>query len=105
MRWFEHPPVLNYIIDSYAGVEKQKRQFIWEDESGNIVIGNTRAFTDHLAAKFNLKRTETSWAEVHHAMWMLGEVAKGYTPRVNKRGGKFINQLPEVRVIRRKALR
>lgn len=107
MRWFEKPEVLDYIINSYAGIDvvngKSKRQFLWEDENGDTVIGNTRAFTDHLSKKFTLGLTSTEWASLHEAMRALGEVAHVYSPRVNKPGNKFKNQEPEVHVIRRKA--
>lgn len=102
MRWYEKPEVLDYIVASYAGVEDGKRQFVWEELSGDIVIGNARAFTDHVSAKFGLDLEPTSWSGVHEAMRLLGEVARAYSPRANLRGTRFKNQEPEVRVIKRK---
>jgi hypothetical protein len=99
MKWFEHKDVLSYIIDSYAGVDGRKRQFIWE-EKGEILIGNSRAFTDHLNEKFDLHRTNTSWVALHAVLRALGEVVNGYTPRSHVRGGKFKNQEPEVHVLK-----
>lgn len=103
MRWYEKPEVLSYIVSAYAGVDKGKRQFIWEDADGNVLIGNTRAFTDHLAVRFNLSRTETSWTAIHELMRALGEVARTYTARSQKLGKKFVNQLPVTRVIKRRS--
>lgn len=107
MRWFEKPEVLSYIIDSYQGTdERGKRQFVWEDPaSGDVMIGNSRAFTDHLSEKFGLRLTATSWSGLHEAMRMLGEIAKTYSARSAKRGQRFRNQPPEARVLIRKGER
>jgi hypothetical protein len=108
MRWYEKPGVLDYVIECYAGTDKnerghQKRQFIWEDlRSKDVVIGNSRAFTDHVSEKFNLGLTSTDWSALHEAMRMLGEVVHQKAPRTQVRGKKFHNQQPEVRVIRRR---
>ena len=102
MQWFERPEVLDYLVRSYAGLDKGKRQFIWEDENGDVVIGNTRAFTDHLSRQFQIPLTSTSWSKVHEALRELGEVAREYTPRSNSLGKHFVNQEPIVRVIRKK---
>lgn len=99
MKWYEKPEVLSYIIDCYQGVDGGKRQFIWETPEGDVVIGNVRAFTDHVSEKFSLGLTSTEWSAVHEAMRMLGEVVHGYSPRTQVRGGKFKNQEPEVRVL------
>jgi len=103
MRWYERPEVLDYIINCYAGMEGNKRQFLWELPSGDVVIGNSRAFTDHISEKFSMKRTATSWASVHEVLRAVGEVAHSYTPRCHMKGGKFVNQLPDMKVIRRRA--
>lgn len=107
MRWYEKPGVLDYIINSYAGVDvvdgKSKRQFLWDDEEGNTVIGNSRAFTDHLSAKFSLALTATSWGMVHEVLRALGEVAHNYQKRSKTLGKKFKNQQPESHIIKRKA--
>jgi hypothetical protein len=102
-RWYERPAVLDYIVEAYQGTEEHgKRQFVWEDPAtGDVLIGNSRAFTDHLAARFGLDLTATSWSGLHEAMRMLGEVAKPYTARSAHRGQRFHNQAPEARVIRR----
>ena len=102
MKWAEKPEVLSYIVDCYQGVDGKKRQFIWEADNGDIVIGNARAFTDHVSTKFNLGKTATSWVEVHHVLRALGEIAQIHRPRTTIRGGKFRNQEPEVRILRRK---
>jgi hypothetical protein len=103
MRWYEKPEVLDYIVNSYAGVDHGKRQFIWEDlETKDLLIGNSRAFTDHLSNKFNLDLTSTGWSAVHEALRMLGEVTHEYAPRVNKRGAKFKNQQPETHILKRR---
>ena len=102
MRWFERPEVLSYIIDAYQGMDGAKRQWAWEEENGDVVIGNARAFADHLSQRFHLELTDTAWSGLHEAMRMLGEVAKAYSPRARSRGGKFRNQQPEVRVITRR---
>lgn len=102
MKWTEKPPVLSYIIDCYAGVDGKKRQFIWEEKNGDVVIGNTRAFTDHIAERFSLKLTKTDWSAVHEVLRALGEVVHPYTPRAHVRGGRFKNQEPEIHILHRK---
>jgi len=102
MKWFEQKEVLSYIIDSYAGVDGYKRQFIWEEKSGDVVIGNTRAFTDHLSERFDLHKTSKAWTDVHTALRALGEIVHPYTPRTRVLGKRFKNQEPEVRILRRK---
>jgi hypothetical protein len=88
MRWYEKPEVLDYMIECYAGTEGRKRQFIWETAAGDVVIGNARAFSDHVSDKFGLHLAHTSWSGLHEAMRMLGEVAVNYSPRAHERGGK-----------------
>ena len=101
MKWYERSEVVSYIIDCYAGIEEhKKRQFIWEQSNGDVVIGNTRAFTDHLAEKFNLPLTSTSWSSVHAALREMGEVLTEYSPRTKKLGTRFHNSEPEVRVLK-----
>lgn len=102
MRWVERPDILTYLVECYAGVEGKKRQFIWEDVDGNIVIGNSRAFTDHMAWKFHLKKTSTSWVAVHSVLRELGEVVQEHAPRTHFPGKKFRNQEPEIRILKRK---
>jgi len=105
MKWYERADVLDHIVQSYAGVDnvdgRQQRQFIWDEPNGDLVIGNTRAFTDHLSAKFELRLTTTEWSGVHAALRAMGEVARVLSPRVNIRGTKFKNQEPKTHVIRR----
>jgi hypothetical protein len=102
MRWFEKPEVLDHIIESYAGIDGRKRQFIWEELSGDTVIGNSRAFADHLRAKFGIAELgDKSWMAVHEALRALGEVAQVHAPHRAVHGRKFINQRPEVHVIKR----
>lgn len=101
MKWWERPEIVDYIIDCYEGTDGSKRQFMWEEPNGDIVIGNSRAFTDHLSQKFKLEIANTSWSGTHMALRSLGEKVHPYSPRVNKHGAKFHNQLPEVRVVKR----
>jgi hypothetical protein len=101
MKWYERPEILSYIIDCYAGVDGKKRQFIWE-EDGDILIGNSRAFTDHVSQRFHLSKTATAWSSVHEALRALGEVVVYHRPRCRELGGRFHNQLPEKHVIKRK---
>lgn len=109
MKWFERPAVLDYIINCYAGVETvggtgfTKRQFIWEDEEHNIVVGNSRAFSDHVSKKFDLGLSDTTWCSLNKMLHAMGEVARATAPKVNKLGGKFKNLEPEVRIIKRKS--
>lgn len=101
MRWYERPEILAYLVNSYAGLEGRKRQFIWEQD-GNIVIGNSRAFADHLSQKFGLNLSDRAWMAVHEALRALGEVVELHSKHVRGQGKKFRNQQPEVRVIRKK---
>lgn len=101
MRWFERSDVLGYIVNCYQGTEGRKRQFVWEEPNGDIVIGNTRAFGDHLNTRFNLELTPTSWMAIHEALRAMGEVLHEYSPRTHVRGQRFKNQVPEVRILKR----
>jgi len=109
MKWFEQKEVLSYIVDCYAGAEPDrsqravKRQFIWEEPNGDLVIGNTRAFGDHLTAKFGLHSTPTAWMGVHEALRAMGEVLFERAPNAHHPGKKFKNQQPEIRIIKRKS--
>jgi hypothetical protein len=107
MRWFERPDILSYIIECYAGTDEghqggARRQFIWEQPNGDMVIGNPRAFTDHVAEKFGIQLTPTSWSAVHAALRELGEVARENAPHRPKEGRqRFHNQQPEIRILKK----
>ena len=99
MRWFERSETLDYIVASYAGVEAGKRQFIWEQPNGDIVLGNTRAFADHAEAHFKLPAAPSRWTEVHKVLRELGETIKEIKRHPRNHGRPFHNQEPEVRVL------
>ncbi len=103
-RWFEQPEILDYIIEAYAGTVCDgryiKRQFIWEQPNGDTVIGNTRAFADHLSAKFNLAATPTRWCDLHKLLRSLGESIREQKVRTVKRNGRFHNEEPEIRLLK-----
>lgn len=105
MRWFEKYGVLDYVVECYAGVEGSRRQFIWEQECGDIVIGNTRAFYDHLATKFDLSKKAHAWMELHVMLHELGEVVRQHQAHrlTGEKIGKFRNQEPKWRVIKRRS--
>lgn len=95
-RWFLRPEILNYIIDSHAGVEerdtghrvKARRVFIWVEPSGDVVIGNTQAFALHLREKFQLLNTALA-SDIHQVMRDLGEVVDPDYPKTRaERKGK-----------------
>lgn len=92
--------IVAYVCDCYAGVEGRKRQFIWVDEKKDVVIGNCRAFGDHVAVKFGLDANPTFWMHIHALLRALGEVVQVHAAHSRKRGKKFKNQEPEVRVLR-----
>jgi len=100
MRWFEKPEILSYLVDCYQGTVTTKvgpkRQFIWEVENGDVVIGNTRAFADHLFTRFGL--TDKACSDVHEAMRELGEVTRELSPRLHH-GTRYREQKPEMKVI------
>ena len=103
MKWFERDAVVDYIIDCYAGVEQGgghvKRRFIWEQE-GDVVLGNARAFGDHLSEKFELGSSKTLWMGVHKALRSLGELAQCQGHKEKHLGRRFVNQEPEVHILR-----
>lgn len=107
-RWYEREDVLAYIIDSYAGVGASphgnpRREFMWEDPAtGDVLLGNARAFADHVSERFALGLRSTAWSGLHEVLRRLGEAVGTYTPRARVRGGRFTNQEPDVRVVRRK---
>lgn len=106
--WAYRPEIIDYIVESYAGVEVRgdvgrntHRVFIWED-SENIVMGNTIAFSDHLRTRFGLLASARSICSVlHKVMRELGEEAKkGWT--VTTSGdhiGEYKPPVPEIMVI------
>jgi hypothetical protein len=102
VRWFDRSEILDAIITSYAGVENGKRQFIWESENGDVVLGNARAFSDHLEARFGLPKRPGRWTAVHRVLHELGEAVKSINAHPGKKGQHFRNQEPEMRVLRRK---
>ena len=107
MRWYEKPPVLDYIVSCYAGVDQEngrvRRQFIWETNDGDLVIGNSRAFSEHLSQRFGLELKKTAWMCIHELLRALGEVAQTHSPRMHHPGRKFKNQQPRLHVLRRKS--
>lgn len=105
MKWAERDDVLSYIIDCYQGVENRTRQFIWETGDGDIVIGNARAFANHLSHRFGIRETPTSWMSLHEVLRAVGEVVEVHSPRTKKPGRKFKNQEPQWRVIRKAGTR
>lgn len=102
MKWFEQSDVLSHIIESYAGVDGNKRQFIWEDLSGDLLIGNSRAFSIHLSEKFGIRNTPTGWMGVHEALRAMGEIVSIHSAKTKHPGKKFKNQEPEARILRRR---
>jgi hypothetical protein len=101
VRWFDQSDVLSHLIESYAGVENGKRQFIWEQPNGDVVLGNARAFADHLEERFGLPSSPGRWTQLHMALRELGEAVKSIQYHGTRRGQHFKNQEPELRVIRR----
>jgi len=101
MRWFEKPEVLDYIVNAYQGMDGRKRQFIWEEPNGDILIGNSRAFADHLSERFGLQLTDKAWMAVHDCLRMLGEIAQVHKPHGEPKGRRFHNQEPEFRILKK----
>ena len=111
MKWFERSDIVSYIVECYVGTDtnasgQQVRQFVWEDEDGNIVIGNPRAFGEHVQRHFDLPERSTRWMDIHQALRAMGEVLfeKRHDVVTRQPGKRFRNQDPEVRILRRKKI-
>src|SRR5262245_1109599 len=102
VRWYEKSEIVDYVIECYAGVDAGRRQFIWEEPNGDIVIGNARAFTDHVGEKFGVAVTPTAWMRVHDVLRALGEIVHAAKHDGSRVGKKFKNQEPHSHVLRRK---
>lgn len=102
MRWYQRDDVVDYVCKCYAGVDQGRRQFIWEDENGDVLIGNTRAFTEHCGAKFGVEVTKTAWMRIHDLLRALGEVVHVVQHDGSRAGQKFRNQEPKSHVLRRR---
>lgn len=107
MKWYEEPKLLSYLIDCYVGTErsesgKEKRQFIWDAENGDLVIGNSKAFTDHLRKKFGLHESKGAWVGIHEVLRALGEVVQIHSQKKEIQGTRFKYPLPEIRILKKK---
>lgn len=100
MTWIMRNDVVDYILESYQPDKQgRKRQFIWETSDGDIVIGNTRAFADHLYARYQKAPNKTGWMEVHRVLRACGDQLFQKHPRSSPRHKPFINQEPDFRVL------
>lgn len=79
--WIRRPEILDYVIESYAGLDDkpegrgQRRVFIWE-RGNEIVMGNCEAFIEHLNEKFGLVLALSATSALHDLLRQLGEAAK-----------------------------
>lgn len=69
--------VQSYIIESYAGVEqvdgKPVRRFLWADGEGEVWIGNSAAFAEHLAEKFQYRARPYDYVNINRILIDAGE--------------------------------
>lgn len=103
-RWIFRPEILDYIIDSYAGVEGRRRVFIWEDGDA-IKMGNAEAFALHLADRFELLPDTGRASQIHGLLRELGEKVNSYPEKRSKPTpgvGTFSQPEPEEWVIAKK---
>lgn len=94
--------IVDLIIDAYQGTNtKGAREFMWEREDGNVVIGNTRAFADFLGRKFGVAVTPESAHSIHSILRRLGEVTKPYEKRGGHTASQYRTPEPQERIVQR----
>jgi hypothetical protein len=100
-RWIMRPEIIDYIIESYAGIERDgrpRRVFIWE-EGAEVYMGNCEAFLQHLAKRFELVVTLSATSQIHELLRELGEQvlssATDRAPRSPTPVGRFKQPEPE----------
>lgn len=86
-RWIQNPDIIEYIIDAYAGVQKQekkpsRRTFIWSHNEERMQ-GNVEAFAEHLIERFDLLAARRGVVTaICNLMVEWGDRMKPATPKV-----------------------
>lgn len=96
-QFWTRPDVTAYVISCYQGTEgsgrKQHRAFIWEDvKSNTLFIGNTAAFTEHLAERYGVALTKWSFTIVNTILIRAGQRVRDWAKR--QPGGGHTGQEP-----------
>jgi hypothetical protein len=77
--------VQSYIIEHYEGVAldgpKPVRQFMWADRDGEVWIGNSAAFAEHLAERFYFPPKKYDYVSVNSVLIECGERIEEYKNR------------------------
>lgn len=92
-----------YILECYEGVEvvegpsgvpKPARTFMWADETGEVWIGNSAAFAEHLAQRFKYDPLPYDYVSINSLLIKAGERLldkQARTPTVSpKRQGPLV---------------
>jgi len=112
-RWAQRDDIISYIVDCYAGTEPKgdhgqarRRVYLWEDpRTGDVMMGNTEAFAEHLRERFDLLQDMRTIAQaVHKLLRELGEVLRPLTTRERRGPGRpQVQPIAESWVVRRAA--
>jgi hypothetical protein len=77
--------VQSYIIEHYEGITedgpKPQRQFMWADSEGEVWIGNSAAFAEHLAERFRFESRKYDYVSVNSVLLDCGERIEEYQRR------------------------
>jgi hypothetical protein len=78
---WSNPRVIDYVLDSYGGTEEGargqiRRMFLWEDSSGEVWIGNSAAFAEHCAYRFNFELRPYDYVIINKILIEVGERIK-----------------------------
>jgi hypothetical protein len=74
--------VVSYVLDCYEGVElverasgvrQRVRQFMWAEADGEVWIGNSAAFAEHVARRFRYEHKTYDYVAINSILIDAGE--------------------------------
>ena len=89
--------VVDYVLDSYAGVEENdkgrlKRLFLYADDEGEVWIGNSAAFAEHCAEIFGFELLTYDYVSLNRILIEVGE--RVMEEKKRQATGESAGQLP-----------
>jgi hypothetical protein len=97
--------IQSYILECYEGTEtsatclRPTRLFMWADTEGEVWIGNSVAFAEHLAERFFFAPKKYDYVSVNSILIDAGERVERYKQR--EQTGERTNQEPAAPTKRR----
>jgi hypothetical protein len=78
---WKRPEVIDYVLDCYAGVERDEREgktipfyaFLFQESDGAVYIGNSVSFAEHVASVFGFAPTRSDFERVQEILRAAGE--------------------------------